>query len=56
MRKPLKRLRPLVLVIDWGDDGNGSGPEILKTLGVDVIGMKHGIEALGMFEEIARTS
>lgn len=53
MGKSFKRLRPLVLVIDWGDDGNGSGPETLKTLGVDVIRMKHGIEALGMFEEIA---
>jgi diguanylate cyclase (GGDEF)-like protein len=53
MHKPLKRTRPLVLVVDWNDDENGLGLETLKTLGAEVISLKHAIQALGMFQEIA---
>ena len=53
LHRPLRRARPLILVVGGGDEGDQSGFEILESMGTDVVHVRRTIEGLGMFEEIA---
>ncbi len=53
LHKPLRRARPLILVVGGGDEADQSGFGILESMGTDVVHVRHAVEALGMFEETA---